>query len=639
MDDIKIVFKAIIGDVVEGAKKVLSVFKNTKSSIESNPIRINTEEDFKSAENSLKKLEDEFKEIGKSIASTWDKIQENDANGIDTTEMTQAYDEMAEKSMVLEKRIKSIKDAMQEFMERKPEPIDPIPEPPNEDFEETANIFERIAAGTKGITKDIIKIGLRLMGIQSLLSFVSKIFNSAVADNKELGYTFTAITKTLAEILMPVIKWLADGMKRILIALNSFLYGLTGINFLEKAMGRAEKSAKGMAKAIKSLAGFDEINNIGQQTNASDNWYNSISFGNEMYEWWINLGVKVKGIVDSIAEYWNTKLKPKLEPVFKWLADFWRDTLSPAIKAFFDWFGENWEWFIPTVLLGLGVIEVAVGLLTGNIGSMVKGLGLIILGGLVTADEATKEATGEMAGYYAESNASIGRSFDGIANNGRDSANSIADSFGESSEGIDKTFASMGIGIGDIFGDVSADADTNADLISHAFGGAWETIKQKASEKLKPIKDGFIEMTNGIIGGIESFVNFAIKGINWLIRAINKIKIDIPSWVPLIGGKTFSPNIKEVEKITLGRIEQYDVGTNYVPNDQLAMVHKGEAIIPAKYNAGGYDSGTDMTNQLLEDLITAVQGIEVNPYIKVADIGKAVDKYNTSKSRQLGMAV
>ena len=56
MDDIKIVFKAIIGDVVEGAKKVLSVFKNTKSSIESNPIRINTEEDFKSAENSLKKL-------------------------------------------------------------------------------------------------------------------------------------------------------------------------------------------------------------------------------------------------------------------------------------------------------------------------------------------------------------------------------------------------------------------------------------------------------------------------------------------------------------------------------------------------------------------------------------------------------
>lgn len=29
---------------------------------------------------------------------------------------------------------------------------------------------------------------------------------------------------------------------------------------------------------------------------------------------------------------------------------------------------------------------------------------------------------------------------------------------------------------------------------------------------------------------------------------------------------------------------EYAVGTNYVPNDQLAMVHKGEAIIPAKYN-------------------------------------------------------
>lgn len=43
----------------------------------------------------------------------------------------------------------------------------------------------------------------------------------------------------------------------------------------------------------------------------------------------------------------------------------------------------------------------------------------------------------------------------------------------------------------------------------------------------------------------------------------------------------------------LNAVPSYAVGTNYVPNDQLAMVHKGEAIIPAKYNTGGGMGGTN----------------------------------------------
>jgi len=40
-------------------------------------------------------------------------------------------------------------------------------------------------------------------------------------------------------------------------------------------------------------------------------------------------------------------------------------------------------------------------------------------------------------------------------------------------------------------------------------------------------------------------------------------------------------------------IPSYAVGTNYVPNDQLAMIHKGEAIIPAAYNKGGGMGGVN----------------------------------------------
>ncbi len=41
----------------------------------------------------------------------------------------------------------------------------------------------------------------------------------------------------------------------------------------------------------------------------------------------------------------------------------------------------------------------------------------------------------------------------------------------------------------------------------------------------------------------------------------------------------------------------YAVGTPYVPQDSLAFVHKGEAIIPAKYNNGGLGGGFNNVNQ------------------------------------------
>jgi hypothetical protein len=34
-------------------------------------------------------------------------------------------------------------------------------------------------------------------------------------------------------------------------------------------------------------------------------------------------------------------------------------------------------------------------------------------------------------------------------------------------------------------------------------------------------------------------------------------------------------------------IPSFDVGTNSVPQDMLAMVHQGEAIVPKAYNDGG----------------------------------------------------
>ena len=53
----------------------------------------------------------------------------------------------------------------------------------------------------------------------------------------------------------------------------------------------------------------------------------------------------------------------------------------------------------------------------------------------------------------------------------------------------------------------------------------------------------------------------------------------------------------------LSGLMSFDVGTNYVPGDMVAQIHKGEAIVPAKYNnpesMGGVNKNTTVHNQFI----------------------------------------
>ena len=62
----------------------------------------------------------------------------------------------------------------------------------------------------------------------------------------------------------------------------------------------------------------------------------------------------------------------------------------------------------------------------------------------------------------------------------------------------------------------------------------------------------------------------------------------IPGWNESSVAENIGGNISEFifGKSGLG-IPSFDVGSAYVPRDMLAMVHQGEAIIPASQNRGG----------------------------------------------------
>lgn len=85
----------------------------------------------------------------------------------------------------------------------------------------------------------------------------------------------------------------------------------------------------------------------------------------------------------------------------------------------------------------------------------------------------------------------------------------------------------------------------------------------------------------------------------------------------------------------------YDVGTNYVPNDQLAFLHKGEAVVPSEYNRQGkpYVDGSDETNDLIRQFMNMVQTKEFRTYISQNEIGKSSVNYIKQQNRIMGGSI
>ena len=96
----------------------------------------------------------------------------------------------------------------------------------------------------------------------------------------------------------------------------------------------------------------------------------------------------------------------------------------------------------------------------------------------------------------------------------------------------------------------------NKNAIVDWIKGVWDSIKNFWNQNIAPwftvekwkelagkigtgLKNGFIAAINGIISLFES-------GVNFIVKMLNKLSFDVPDWVPLIGGKKFGFNLKEV---------------------------------------------------------------------------------------------
>lgn len=135
--------------------------------------------------------------------------------------------------------------------------------------------------------------------------------------------------------------------------------------------------------------------------------------------------------------------------------------------------------------------------------------------------------------------------------------------------------------------------------IKDAILGAINLIKSGVTNGLDFIRDGFVDTFNGIksvVSGIMSSVTGTVKGavnsiidlVNVMIRGLNTIHFEIPSWVPGLGGKSFGINIPQIPKLADGGI---------VNSPTLALIGEAgpEAVVPLRSSAGQNRLGSGVT--------------------------------------------
>lgn len=162
-------------------------------------------------------------------------------------------------------------------------------------------------------------------------------------------------------------------------------------------------------------------------------------------------------------------------------------------------------------------------------------------------------------------------------------------------------------------------------FLTGIFTGDWEKAWNGVLEILKGI-------WNLIVGTVEGAINFIIDGINLLISALNKIQVNIPEWVPLLGGKTFGINIAPVSRIELPRLAS---GAVIPPNREFLAV------------LGDQKSGTNIETPL-ETMLQAFRqalnenggsgrSITVVLEMDKREFARAVYKANNDETQRVGV--
>ena len=183
------------------------------------------------------------------------------------------------------------------------------------------------------------------------------------------------------------------------------------------------------------------------------------------------------------------------------------------------------------------------------------------------------------------------------------------------------------------------------------FSDAWTKVKNVFSSGGKifsGIKEGiastFKTIVNGLVNGINTIIRVPFNKVNSMLNTIRDISV--------LGASPFK-SLWGYNPLPVPQIPKLAKGTRYVPEDMLAYLHKGEAVIPEKYNpvragtaaavaagggsggGGGGRGGIDISDSTIEKLGHKIAAILTNAAMGGTSDEPLIIQLNIGSSRVL----
>ena len=159
------------------------------------------------------------------------------------------------------------------------------------------------------------------------------------------------------------------------------------------------------------------------------------------------------------------------------------------------------------------------------------------------------------------------------------------------------------------------------------FEGIAKVFKGIFTGDMKTTLEGFKQIFKGIFDSLWSIakapLNLIIRGINSLIRGANKIKFDVPSWVPGIGGKSFGFNISQIPLLAKG-------GVITRPTQAIIGEAGKEAVMPLENN-------TEWIDILADKLASKIGSNNGGSYVIQLN-GRAIQRGMMKQQQELAFA-
>lgn len=533
------------------------------------------------------------------IGETLDKMYEKEVklnNAVDRTAL--AYKQTKDNVTSYKTKIESVKLQKQQAQ-----------------VEQLKNGFNKMNTSVSSSIKHIGKLALGIFSVASAYRLLSSASSTLAQYDKQYEANLEYIKYLIAQALAPALKGIINLASTLLSYLNYIAQAWFKVTLFSKNSAKnfvqAQKSAYKMKKELQTTS-FDEMNVLKDTDTVTAPSIDPSKIAGEVPQWlkWIaenkdliltvfagvaagllawklgldgikalGIGIAVEGLVKLIQDIIEYIKDPSWENFSDILLDIsiilgglalifggeLAVTLASIsaliagvaliIKGVIAYIKDpSWENFI-TILAGIAVVVGGVMLLFGGIPALITAI-ILVLAALGLA----------IYKHWDEVKATLSKVGQWVYDNIITPVTNFFKALFDTILSIIKTKISI----------ISGIFTTLVEILKNPFVVLWETVKS-LFESMKLVFTGILNILKGIFTGdirqvfegakqifkgfansiwtiLKAPINFLIGGINALIKGINKIKFDVPDWVPGIGGKQLGFSIPQIPRLKVGGI-------------------------------------------------------------------------------------